>query len=149
IDDFRGTDAAIDTLLAKCASDTACAVKYPDLRTRFLSALPRLRQRPLKIGDKQVNDTEVVTYIRGYLFAGNPVLLEARVQSLLAYMDAVARGDAEAMGKIAHRMPEEKPDDTPVPPEGWYSMGQNLSVECNEERSFESVDGYRQAAARS
>jgi hypothetical protein len=46
-------------------------------------------------------------------------------------------------------MPENREDDTPVPVEGWYDMGQNLSVECNEERPFESLDDYRHEAATS
>lgn len=149
VDDFRGTEAAINRLLAKCAGDAACASKYPDLRARFLAALPRLRQRPLNVGDKQINDNALVSYIRGYLFTGDPAILERRVQNLLAYMDAAARGDSALMSRIEQTMPEEAANETPVPPEGWYAMGQNLSVECNEERSFESVEDYRRAADRS
>ena len=149
IDDFRGTEAAINKLLSKCAADAACARRYPDLRTRFLAALPRLRHQPLKVGDKQINDTELVNYIRGYLFTGSPTILEQRIQNLLAYMDAAARGDSQLMSQVEKTMPEEKENDTPVPPEGWYAMGQNLSVECNEERSFESPEQYREAAKRS
>ena len=147
--DFRGTEVAINRLLSKCAANTACALKYPDLRTRFLAALPRLRQHPLKVGNKQVNDNQLISYIRGYLFTGNPAILEQRVQNLLAYMNAAAQGDVQLMSQIEQRMPEEKENDTPVPTEGWYALGQNLSVECNEERSFESPEGYRQAAERS
>ena len=42
IDDFRGTEVALNRLLSKCAADAACSSRYPDLRTRFLAALPRL-----------------------------------------------------------------------------------------------------------
>jgi len=149
VDDLRGTEAAIDRLLAKCAADAACGSTYPDLRARFLAALPRLRQRPLNVGDKHINDNALVSFIRGYLFTGDPAILEQRVQKLLAYMDAAARGDSESMSRIEQTMPEEAANETPVPPEGWYAMGQNLSVECNEERSFESVEDYRRAAGRS
>jgi hypothetical protein len=149
VDDFRGTEASINRLLSKCAADAECAARYPDLKTRFLAAVARLKQQPLKAGDKQINDTQLVGYIRGYLFPGNPALLEQRIQYLLAYMDAAARGDGPSMSWIEQSMPEEKRNDTPVPPEGWYTIGQNLSVQCNEERSFESVEDYRRAAARS
>jgi pimeloyl-ACP methyl ester carboxylesterase len=149
IDDFRGTEMAINRLLSKCAADAACASKYPDLRTRFLAALPRLRQQPLAVGDKRIDDHELIHYIRGYLFTGNPAILEQRVQNLLAYMDAAARGDGQLMSQIERRMPEEKENETPVPVQGWYDMGQNLSVECNEERPFESLDDYQRAAAKS
>ena len=149
IDDFRGTDAAINRLFSKCIADAACASKYPDLRKRFLAALPRLRRQPLQVGDERIDDEALVNYIRGYLFTGNPALLERQVQNLLAYIDAASRVDAEAMRRIKLRMPEVEDNGPPVPVEGWYSLGQNLSVECNEERSFESLTDYRQAAAQS
>ena len=149
VDDFRGTEAAINRLLSKCAVDAACAMKHPDLRARFLASLPRLRRQPLKVGDGQVNDKQLIQYIRSYLFTGDPAIFEQRVQVLLAYMDAAARGNSLLMRQLAQGMPKEKENDTPVPVEGWYDMGQNLSVECNEERSFESPENYRQAAARS
>ncbi len=149
IDDFRGTEAAINRLLSKCAADTACASTYPDLRSRFLGALPRLRRQPLAVGDERVDDNGVAGYIRGYLFSGPPALLEGRVQSLLAWMDAAARGDGRSMRQIQQRMPEDTVPEPSVPTEGWYSMGQNLSIECNEERPFESLEDYKQAAARS
>jgi pimeloyl-ACP methyl ester carboxylesterase len=149
VDDFRGTEVAVNRLLSKCATDAACASKYPDLRARFLGALPRLRRQPLAVGDERIDDHKLIHYIRGYLFASNPAIFEQRVQNLLAYMDAAARGDGQLMRQIEQRMPEEKENDISVPVEGWYDMGQNLSVECNEERPFESPDAYRQAAARS
>jgi pimeloyl-ACP methyl ester carboxylesterase len=149
IDDFRGTDVAINRLLSKCAVDAACSSRYPDLRTRFLAALPRLRQQPVMAGDERIDDHVLIHHIRGYLFTGDPAIFEKRVQNLLAYMDAAARGDSELMRQIKLRMPEERDNETPGPVEGWYDMGQNLSIECNEERSFESLDDYQQAAAKS
>jgi hypothetical protein len=103
----------------------------------------------VNLGERRINDQQLVSYIRGYLFSGDPAILEARVQNLLAYMDAAARGDGQAMREIEQRMPQSADDPMPIPTEGWFAMGQNLSVGCNEERSFESVDGYRQAAAQS
>jgi len=150
IDDFRGTEVAINRLLSKCASDTACASKYPDLRARFLAALPRLRRRPLRVGDELTDDNVLVQYIRGYLFSGNPAILEARVQNLLAYINAAARGDVQSMRQIKQKMPEENESNfASVPVEGWYDLGQNLSIECNEERPFESLGDYKRAAAKS
>ena len=149
IDDFRGTDAAIRRLLAKCAADAACALKYPGLGARFLATLPRIRQQPIEAEGQRIDDQRLVSYIRDYLFGGDPALLEARVQHLLAYMDAAARGDGPAMRQVEQGMPQDRDDGTPVPPEGWYAMGQNLSIECNEERAFESLEDYRRAAAAS
>ena len=149
IDDFRGTEVAINRLLSKCAADAACSSRYPDLRTRFLAALPRLRQQSLTVGDKRIDDHNVIHYIRGYLFAGKAATFEQRAQNLLAYMDAAGRGDSQLMSQIELRMPEEKENDTPIPVQGWYDMGQNLSVECNEERPFETLNDYQGAMAKS
>lgn len=149
IDDFRGTEVAIHRLLAKCASDAACAARYPDLRSRFLAALPRLRTAPVAVGNERIDDNRLISYIRGYLFSGDPALLERRVQGLLAYMDAAARGDGRAMGQIDSSMPRGGSDEPPIPVQGWFHLGQNLSIECNEERSFESPEQYSQAAAES
>ena len=149
IDDFRGTDVAINRLFSKCVADAACASKYPELRSRFLAALPRLRQQPLPVGNERIDDKTLIDYIRGYLFTGNPALLEQQVQNLLAYMDAAARSDGEAMRRIKLAMPEDDASEPPVPVEGWYAMGQNLSIECDEERPFESLADFRQAAAQS
>ena len=151
IDDFRGTDVAINRLLSKCAADAACSSKYPDLRTRFLAALPRLRLQPLAVGSgEQIDDNKLIHYIRGYLFSGDPAIFERRVQKLLTYMDAAARGDGRMMRQIEQTMPQGKKDDVnSVPVEGWFDLGHNLSVDCNEERPFESLEDYRQAAAKS
>jgi pimeloyl-ACP methyl ester carboxylesterase len=150
IDDFRGTDIAINRLLSKCAADAACSSKYPDLRTRFLAALPRLRLQPLVVDGEQIDDNKVADYIRGYLFTGDPAIFEPRVQKILAYMDAAARGDGPIMRQIEQTMPQQPEDDVnSVPVEAWFDLGHNLSVGCNEERPFESLEDFRQAAAKS
>jgi pimeloyl-ACP methyl ester carboxylesterase len=150
INDFRGAEIAIERVFSKCAADAACAARYPGIRARFLAALPRLRGEPLTVGDRQVDDNQLVSYIRAYLFNNAPAALyEQRLQNLLAYMDAAARGDGRSMRRLEQRMPQDAENDTPVPAEGWYAMGQNLSIECNEERSFETPEQYREAAAQS
>lgn len=150
VDDFRGTDIAIHKLISKCAHLAACASRYPDLRSRFLAALPRLRQQPLAIGEERIDDSRVVHFVRGILFSGTRGF-ERRVRELPAYMDAAARGDGALMLRIEKEMPQE-PDpfaENPVPVEARYAMGQNLSVECFDERGFEAPDDYQRAAARS
>ena len=151
VDDFRGTDIAIHRLLSKCAADAGCAARYPDLRARFLAALPRLREQLLAVGDEQVDDNALAHYLRGYLFGSDPALYAGNVRALLAQMDAAARGDGAEMLRIRQAMPVEVDpiDKNPIPAEGFYSMAENLSVECNEERPFESLALYQAAAARS
>jgi pimeloyl-ACP methyl ester carboxylesterase len=150
INDFRGAEFAIERLFSKCAADAGCAARYPDVRTRFLAALPGLRREPVAVGDRRVDDNRLVSYIRAYLFNNAPAAVyERRLQNLIAYMDAAGRGDGEAMRGLEERMPQDVANDTPLPAEGSWTMGQNLSIECNEERSFESPEQYRQAAAQS
>lgn len=152
VDDFRGTEVALNKLFSKCATDAACSSKFPQLRSRFLAALPRLRQQPLSIGDARLNDGRVMGFIRNNLFGGSsPLIFEQRVQNLLTYMDAAARSDGELMLNIEQRMPKEVDpfDETPVPVQGWFHLGQHLSIGCNEEKPFESMEEYQQAAAKS
>ncbi len=156
VDDFHGTEVALDKLLWKCAADAACSSKFPELSSRFLAALPRLRQQPLAIGDARFDDSKVLRFIRDNCLSGgrhvtDPLIFEQRVQRLLIYMDAAARADGELMLKIEQGMPKEVDpfDEHPVPVQGWYHLGQALSIDCNEERAFESMDEYQQAAAKS
>ncbi len=152
VDDFRGTEVVLNKLLSKCAADAACSSKFPQLRSRFLAVLPRLRQQPLSIGDTRFDDGKVLRFIRNNLFGGrDPLIFEQRVQNLLTYMDAAARGDGELMLQIQQRMPKEVDpfDETPVPVQGFFHLGQHLSIDCNEEKPFESMEEYQQAAAKS
>ena len=155
VDDFVGTEVALDRLFSKCAGDAACASRYPELRSRFVAALSRLRQQPLSTGDGLLDDGAVMGFVRGWFFGGSYLTFEYRVQNLLTYMDAAARGDGELMVRIDHKMTQQNdinkgpPAKTPFPVEGKYHIGQNLSIDCNEEKSFESMDEYRQAAAKS
>src|SRR5438105_3493823 len=152
VDDFRGTEVVLNKLLSKCAADAACSSKFPQLRSRFLAALPRLRQQPLSIGDTRFDDGKALRFIRNNLSGGtHTAILEERVQKILPYMDAAARGDGALMIQIGQRMPKDVDpfDERPVPVQGWYHMGQALSIDCHEERAFESMDEYAQAAAKS
>src|ERR1700731_995207 len=65
-------------------------------------------------------------------------------------MDATARGDGELMLQIQQTMPQDNSSAMPVVPvEGKAHVGQSLSIDCNEEKAFESMDEYQQAAAKS
>jgi pimeloyl-ACP methyl ester carboxylesterase len=155
VEDLRGTEVALDRLFSKCAADAACSSKFPQLRSRFVASLPRLRQQPLSIGDERLDDAKVMGFVRGWFYGGSYLTFEYRVQNLLAYMDAAARGDSALMVQIDHKMTQQNdnnkgpPAKTPFPIQGKYHVGQNLSIDCNEEKSFESLDEYRQAAAKS
>ena len=165
VDDLRGTEVVLHKLFSKCAADTACAAKFPQLRSRFLAAIPRLRQQPLSIGDERFNDNRVLGFVHDWLFSHLRVPLEHRVQNLLTYMDAAARGDGALLLEIQQSLAKEEaaqrtkakeedakvgtPYPDPFPVEGKYQMGQGLSIDCYEEKAFESMDEYAQAMAKS
>lgn len=153
VDDARGTEAALNKIFAKCATDSACASAYPQLRSRFIAALPRLRQQPLAAGDRRYDDGALLRFIRAWLYPRGYSTFEQRIQSLLVFMDAAAHGDGQLMVDTRQRMRSEEGLDTrkdpPVPTYGRYSIGQNLSVYCHESEPFASVEEYQRAAARS
>ncbi len=153
VDDARGTEAALHKLFAKCAVDPACSSAYPQLRSRFTAALPRLRQQPLQAGDRRYDDATLLRFIRAWMYPRGYSTFESRLQSLLVVMDAAARGDAELLEATRLRMRVEEGLDTrrdpPLPDHGRYSTGMNLSVYCNESEPFQLVEEYQRAAASS
>lgn len=152
VEDARGTEVALNKIFSKCATDTTCSRVYPQLRSRFIAALPRLQQQPLQAGDRQYDDGALLRFIRGWLYPRGTSTFEARIQSLLVFMDAAARGDGPLMAATRQRMRTEEGlprTDPPVPPYGRYSIGQNLSVFCHESQPFQSMAEYQRAAARS
>ena len=152
VDDALGTDVALNKIFSKCATDAACSSRFPELRSRFIAALPRLRQQPLLVGDKRFDDRAVVRFFRSWFYPRGYSTFEHRLQNLLIFMDAAARGDGQLMVETQERMRKEEGLDKVRPPEPIYarqSIGQNLSVYCNEKKPFESMDGYQKAVASS
>jgi pimeloyl-ACP methyl ester carboxylesterase len=153
IDDARGTEVALNKIFSKCAADSACAAAFPELRSRFYAALPRLRQQPLTVGDRQYDDATLLRFIRGWLYPRGYSTFEQRIQSLVVVMDAAARGDARTLSETRQRMRTEEGlgtrTDPPVPPHGRYSVGQNLSVFCHESAPFASREQHEDAVAGS
>jgi pimeloyl-ACP methyl ester carboxylesterase len=153
IDDARGTEVALNKIFSKCATDSACASAYPQLRSRFYTALPRLRQQPLTVGERRYDDAALLRFIRNWLYPRGYSTFQQRIQSLVTVMDAAARGDARTMLETQQRMRREEGLDTrsepPVPDYGRYSIGQNLSVYCHESAPFASMEQYERAVAGS
>jgi hypothetical protein len=99
-------------------------------------------------------------FISSWLYGGVYLSFERRIQSLLSYMDAAARGDGAVMLQIQQRLTQQHEVElkkaqqhdktpTPYPVEGRIHRGQSFSVGCNEEKSFESMEEYEQAAGTS
>src|SRR5688572_9846376 len=152
VEDARGTEVALNKIFTKCATDPTCSRAYPHLRSRFIAALPRLRQQPLQAGDRQYDDGALLRYIRGWLYPRGTSTFEQRIQSLLVFMDAATRGDGQLMAATRQRMRAEEGlprTDPPEPAHGRFSIGQNLSVYCHESEPFQSMEEYQRAATRS
>ncbi len=149
VEDLHGAEVVVNKIFNKCFADAACSAKYPDLRSRFLAALPRLRQQPLIIKEDRLDDERVMDFITGTLYGGAVPTFEKRVQTVLSYADAAARGDGAAMLQIEQKMNADTPPRPQLPDQGTWHEGQNASIDCHEEKVFESVEEYARAAARS
>jgi len=153
VDDALGTEAALYRLFTKCATDAPCAAAYPQLRSRFLAALPRLRQQPLSAGERKYDDAAVLRFFRNWIYPRGYSTYESRIQNMLIFLDAAARGDAQTMLGTQQRMRREEGLDTrkepPLPAYGRYSIGQNLSVYCHESQPFETMEEYQRAVGGS
>ena len=149
VEDLRGAEVVVNKVFDKCARDSACAAKFPELRSRFLAALPRLRQQAIAVGEERIDDERVADFLVDSLYGGAVPTFEQRVQRVIAYADAAARGDGPGLLQIEKMMRDETPPRPQLPDQGKWHDGQNLSIDCHEEKVFESMEEYRQAAAKS
>ncbi|MCI0412597.1 alpha/beta hydrolase [bacterium] len=149
VEDLHGAEVVLNKIFWKCTADADCASKYPQLRSRFLAALPKLRQQPLEVGKERFDDWRVTSFLQNSLYGGAVPTFEQRVQTVLAYADAAARGDGKLMVQIEEQMTKDTPAPPTLPDQGKWTTGQNLSIDCHEEKVFETVEEYEQAAAKS
>lgn len=149
VDDVRGAEVILNKVFNKCATDATCAAKYPQLRSRFLAALPKLRQQPIVMGKEEIDDERVAGFLVDTLYGGAVPTFETRVQRVITYADAAARGDGAALLQIEKQMADETASRPKLPDQGSWNVGQNLSIDCHEEKPFESMDEYKQAATKS
>jgi len=149
VSDLQGAEIVINKIFSKCYAEAACAARYPDLRGRFLAALPRLRQQPLAAENGQIDDERVMDFMIGTLYGGAVPTFERRVQTVLAYADAAARGDGQVMLQIEQKLTADTPPRPQLPEQARWHEGQNASIDCHEEKAFESIDEYVVAASRS
>lgn len=149
VEDLRGAEVAIDKIFAKCAADSACATRYPALRSRFLAALPGIQQRPIEAAQERIADDRIANFMVDSLYGGAVPTFESRVQRVLAYADAAARGDGRRLLEIEGKLNTDTPPRPTLAEAGQWHDGQNLSIDCREEKVFESIDEYRLAAGKS
>jgi pimeloyl-ACP methyl ester carboxylesterase len=149
VEDVRGAEVVINKIFNKCAGDSACGAKFPELRSRFLAALPKIRQQPIVAGEERINDERVADFVVDSLYGGAVPTFEKRVQRVIAYADAAAKGDGPGLLQIEKKMRDETPARPQLPDQGRWHDGQNLSIDCHEEKVFESIEEYKRAAAKS
>ena len=149
IEDLRGAEVILNKIFSKCQAEAACSTKFPQLRTRLMAALPKLRQQPIEVGKEKFDDSRVAGFLQSTLYGGAYPTFAQRVQYVLAYADAAAQGDGQLMLQIEQKLKAETPAVPKLPDVGRFNIGQNLSIDCHEEKPFESVDEYMQLAAKS
>lgn len=149
VDDVRGAEVVMNKIFNRCASDAACSAKFPELRSRFLAALPKIRQQPIAAGGERYDDERVARFMVDALYGGAVPTFEKRVQRVIAYADAAARGDGAGLLQIEKKMRDETRPAPNLPEQGRWTVGQNLSIDCHEEKPFESMEEYARAAAKS
>ena len=149
VEDLRGAEVVVNKIFNKCANDSACSAKFPDLRNRFLAVLSKIRQQPIMVGEERFDDQRVARFVVDSLYGGASPTFETRIQRVIAYADAAAKGDGNTMLQIERKMTDETPPRPSLPDQGMWHVGQNLSIDCHEEKVFESVDEYAQAASKS
>jgi pimeloyl-ACP methyl ester carboxylesterase len=149
VEDLRGAEVVINKIFTKCASDAACSAHFPELRRRFLAALPQIRQQPIAAGEERYDDERVASFMVDALYGGAVPTFEKRVQRVIAYADAVAKGDGAGLLQIEKEMTDETLPRPNLPEQGRWTVGQNLSIDCHEEKPFESREEYLHAAEKS
>ena len=149
VSDLQGADVVLNKTFWKCAADAACSSKFPQLRSRFLAALPELRKKPIEVDKERFDDGRVTSFLQNTLYGGAVPTFEQRIQYFLVYADAAARGDGKLLLQIEQQLKKETPAPPNLPDQGKGNVGQNLSIDCHEEKPFESVEEYAQASAKS
>lgn len=135
-----GLLAAVDTMLAACASDTECGREYPDLEESLEDLLARTAETPFEVTvDSPVDGTALTLHLSDTdLMAGlvNAFSDAGTIRALPYVIDRLAEGDAATAGHLAQR----NIDDS-----GSFAEGLALSIDCAEEAPFN--DDERIAAA--
>lgn len=136
VDDARGTAIVFDRIFARCAADTRCARRYPDLRARYLARVSSLAADPLGA----LNDEAAVALVQWPAF-------DHQIDGIPKLMDDIATGPSAEIRKMfdeptRFELPVEEPAQA-------YAVAQGLSVDCNEEKTFETAAEFAAARGRS
>jgi pimeloyl-ACP methyl ester carboxylesterase len=138
VDDARGVDAVLRRVAQPCAAAAACAKRHPNLEARFVASLTKLASRPVN----GVTDAFAVQELRSMAFGHD-------IEPLPSLMDRVARVDVASLAKQLRQAIKVDTARLKIPPQDLLAFGQSWSVDCNEEKSFESKNEYSAARGTS
>lgn len=142
LDAPENADRAFDVLFESCAEDLNCNQHYPDLREVFFDTVDLLEARPYKTAIvNPLTGENFDALIDGETLMGLifQLLYETELlTNLPMYIYQANQGDFDMLSRIYGLLLVEIP---------LISRGMNLSVQCNEEMAFSSLEAFRNALA--
>ena len=136
----KNADRAFNVLFEACAEDPTCNQNYPDLRDVFFDSVDLLEARPYQtVIVNPLTGESFDALIDGETLMGLifQLLYETELLTNLPMLIYQAnQGDFEMLSRIYGLLLVEIP---------LISRGMSLSVQCNEEVAFSSLEGFREA----
>lgn len=117
---------ALSGVLAACAADSECWVKYPDTMGQLRVVVDNLNEEPEEIGGNLLSGDFFVRFIFELLYSPYSIAYIPRI------VDDAAKGDFEVFENLVQR--------TSGGPA--FSFGMHLSLHCAEEVPFSSLEEY-------
>jgi pimeloyl-ACP methyl ester carboxylesterase len=131
-------ERAFDTLFASCAADAACDAAFPDLETVFFDTVDRLNEEPATFEvtdaltreryDTVLSGSDLVAILFSFLYHTEVI------PSLPQIIYDASEGNFDLVALIQGSL---------MAQQGAVSLGMQLSVQCNEEFVFSSLDEYK------
>lgn len=138
----QNADRAFNVLFDACTEDPNCNQHYPDLREVFYETVDVLEAMPYRTTiNNPLSGESFEAVIDGETFIGLifQLLYETELlKNLPMFIYQANQGDFDMLSRIYGLLLVEIP---------LISRGMNLSVQCNEEAAFSSLEGFQDAIA--
>lgn len=139
----RGAQAALDGLIAECASDAACHAAFPRVREEVAEILRRTEKEPARaeLIDPETGKTYEVRFNRNGVAQTLRYMLydTATAAQLPLFVHLAAEGDFRPLAQVARGWSIG----------GWSSVGYFLAITCAEDVAFIRDDEVQSAVAGS
>jgi pimeloyl-ACP methyl ester carboxylesterase len=160
LDDALGTEHALKRLGERCAQQPACNARFPEVFDRFRDGLGFYRESPAHDEVFTLDNRVLLKFVKTHFQSDEIMPFDRRALETLEMMDAIGRHDLATVRRIveaaeAETAPPPAPKSTPAstpaappPPDPPYlhqAFGQKWSVDCNEEKPFESLQEWERA----